>query len=144
MSDKTLKQIALSGLAFAVVSLPDLYARSNKFLHVEGNCPSWKSRLLHTLAFYVIMYLLVVYVEKSDESRSQIVKRCLASTLLFFLFSSPEMYRLTDSFKILDTADDSTACPTMQGIAVHTGLFVLAHMLLNHLTIDLGINVKLN
>jgi hypothetical protein len=129
MSNKTLQQAALGGLAFFAVSLPDFYARSNKFLHVDGNCPSWKSRLLHTIAFYVVMYLVITYVEK-PEDKSNVMKRCMASTLLFFLLSSPEVYRLTDSFKILDTADDN-ACPTMTGILAHSGLFVLAVMLMS-------------
>jgi hypothetical protein len=128
MSNKTLQQAAFGGAAFFAVSLPDFYARSNKFLAVEGNCPSWKSRLLHTIAFFVVTYLIIMYVEK-PEDKSNIMKRCMASTLLFFVLSSPEVYKLTDSFGFLDTADDK-ACPTMTGILAHSGLFVLANMLM--------------
>lgn len=129
MSNKTLQQAALGGLAFFAVSLPDFYARSNKFLAVDGNCPSWKSRLLHTIAFFVVTYLIITYVEK-PEDKSNVMKRCMASTLLFFILSSPEVYRLTDSFGFMDTADDNTACPTMTGILAHSGLFVVANLLM--------------
>lgn len=130
MSNKTLQQAALGGAAFFAVSLPDFYARSNKFLAVEGNCPSWKSRLLHTIAFFVVTYLIINYVEKTED-KANIMKRCMASTLLFFVLSSPEVYRLTDSLGFVDTADDS-ACPTMTGILVHSGVFVLANILMQH------------
>lgn len=128
MSNKTLRQAALGGLAFFAVSLPDLYARSNKLLAVDGNCPSWKSRLLHTIAFFVVTYLIITYVEKPDDT-SIIMKRCMASTLLFFVLSSPEVYKLTDSFQLIDTADDK-ACPTITGILVHSGVFVAVNLLM--------------
>ncbi len=134
MSNKTLQQAALGGLAFFAVSLPDFYARSNKFLAVEGNCPSWKSRLLHTIAFFVVTYLIIMYVEKSED-KANVMKRCMTSALLFFVLSSPEIYRLTDSFGMLDTADDASACPTMTGILAHSGLFVLANLLMQQLNL---------
>jgi len=134
MSNKTLQQATLSGALFFAVSLPDFYARSNKFLAVEGNCPSWKSRLLHTIAFFVLTYLVIMYVEKPEDN-SNIMKRCLASTLLFFVLSSPELYKFTDSFKILDTSDDNTACPTMTGVVVHSVIFVLLNILIQHLNL---------
>lgn len=133
MSNKTLQQAALGGLTFFAVSLPDFYARSNKFLEVEGNCPSWKSRLLHTIAFFVVTYLVIMNVEK-PEDKSNVLKRCLAATLVFFLLSSPEVYRLTDSFGILDTADVN-ACPTMTGVLVHSGVFMLVNLLIQHLNL---------
>lgn len=128
MSNKTLQQASLGAAAFFAVSLPDFYARSNKFLAVEGNCPSWKSRLLHTIAFFVVTYLIIMHVEK-PEDKSNVMKRCMASTLLFFVLSSPEVYRLTDSLGFLDTADDN-ACPTMTGILAHSVAFMVANMLM--------------
>lgn len=130
MSNKTLQQAALGGAIFFAVSLPDFYARSNNFLAVEGNCPSWKSRLLHTIVFFVLTYLAITYVEKS-ENKDNIMKRCVTYTLLFFILSSPELYRLTDSFGIITTADRN-ACPTVTGIAIHSVVFVLLNILLQH------------
>jgi hypothetical protein len=129
MSNKTLQHAALGGFAFFAVSLPDLYARSNKFLAVDGNCPSWKSRLLHTIAFFVVTHLITTYVE-NPEDKSTIMKKCMSSTLLFFILSSPEVYRLTNSFGFINTADDNTACPTMTGILVHSGVFFVANLLI--------------
>jgi hypothetical protein len=130
MSNKILKQSMIVGAVFFAVSLPDFYARSNKFLEVEGNCPSWKSRLLHTIVFFVVMYLTIVYVEKPKD-KSETIKRCMWSTLLFFVLSSPELYRLTDSFKMLDTADNN-ACPTMYGVSAHAVLFILINILMQY------------
>lgn len=133
MSNKTLQQTALGGLTFFAVSLPDFYARSNKFLEVEGNCPSWKSRLLHTIAFFVVTYLVIMNVEK-PEDKSNVLKRCLFSTLVFFLLSSPEVYRFTDSFGVIKTSDNN-ACPTMTGVIAHSGVFMLVNLLIQHLNL---------
>jgi hypothetical protein len=131
MSNKMLQQSALSGLMFFAMSLPDLYIRSNKFLETEGSCPNWKSRLLHTIAFFVLNYLVIMYVEK-PANMDGAIKRCTYSALLFFLLSSPEVYRLTDALKVLDTADDN-ACPTITGVLVHSGLYVVADLLIQHM-----------
>lgn len=49
-------------------------------------------------------------------------KYSLYSALLFFVFSSPEMYKLTTH--ILPTSNNG--CPTSVGLFVHTIVFMLA------------------
>lgn len=125
MSDikKKLIASALSAAVFAGVSLPHLYNRSNKLLHTNGVCPNYKSKLAHMLVFVALSVLLMKYVSKSDKSLRQQIKYSIWGALLFFFVSSEEMYRLTSSF-VQDLAVDG--CPSVKGLAVHTGVYALA------------------
>ena len=122
MSDIQKKLIAsgLSAVVFAGVSLPQLYGQSNKLLHANGSCPTYKSKLVHVLVFVALSVLMMKYVSKSNKPTRTQIKYAVWGALLFFFVSSEEMYRLTSSF-VKDLAEDG--CPTVKGLAVHTAVY---------------------
>lgn len=108
---------------FLLVSLPQVYLRSNSLLSEQGECPNYKSKLLHFVAFLALVVLAMKYVVKLEKSFPDMLGYALYSALLYFLISSPEMYQLTNSLvgntvKLVDGG-----CPTLNGVFVHTAVF---------------------
>mgnify|MGYP006146752089 CR=1 FL=1 len=125
-----LKKTALPAGMFMLLSLPQVYGKTNDLFKTGGeNCPTFKTRLLHTLAFFVLSYLSVkFYGEKISQNK--MVRYALCSALLFFLLSSPELYQLTGSLMGNVNSEFSAKmgqsnCPTLTGVLVHTAAFSL-------------------
>jgi hypothetical protein len=119
-----------SALFFAL-SLPQLYGKTGSYLGATTNCPNVRTRLLHSLAFFVVTYLLTKYYD-SSATPGHLVRYSVHSAMAFFVFSSPELYTLTETLlSKLNMSSrlnmGSSDCPSMTGIAVHTvvyGLFL--------------------
>lgn len=123
-----LKHAVAPSALFFVLSLPQLYGKTGSFLGSNDNCPSVKTRLLHALAFFVVTYMLAKYTDV--ESGHNLVRYSLFSAMAFFVFSSNELYYLTETVlgKVNSGLSNSmglTSCPSMTGIAVHTVLYGL-------------------
>lgn len=118
---------------FMLVSLPQLYGKTNSLVYDDGSCPTYKSKLLHTLAFFALVVLVMKYIGKSDKPLALLCKYALFGSLLFFVMSSNEAYKLTNSL-YPGLADNG--CPSMTGICVHTILFGLALFGMMHLPKD--------
>lgn len=125
VSDKAYRS-GVAAVLFFLVSLPQWYAKTNNYLNVAGECPSFKSKLLHTLAFFVLAWLAMKYVSKIEASNEQLARYALYGSLLFFFVSSDEVYMLSRSLNA--GLADERGCPTMTGVAVHTVVFWLALM----------------
>lgn len=109
-------------LVFFVMSLPLLYDKTNSFVNEQGTCPTFKSKLLHVLIFFVLILLSMKYFAKSDKPMPILSKYALFGALLFFLFSSREAYRMTNTISP-GLMDESNECPTSTGLIVHSLLF---------------------
>ena len=125
-----LKKTALPAGMFMLLSLPQVYGKTNDLLKTNGdNCPTFKTRLLHTLAFFVLSYLSAkFYGEKMSQNK--MIRCALCSALMFFLLSSPELYQLTGSLMGNVSNDFASKmgdnnCPTLTGVLVHTAVFAL-------------------
>lgn len=122
----SLQNSAITACVFLVASLPQLYTKSNELLSENGSCPTYKSRLLHMLIFFGLIMMCLKYLAKSEKSWKDLLAYGLYASLLYFLFSSPDMFRLSNmvaSGNII-TVDDS--CPTINGIMLHTVLYFVA------------------
>ena len=124
-----LKHAVVPASLFFVLSLPQLYAKTESFMGDSGECPSMKTRLLHALAFFVITYLLTKYAD-SEANKSHLVRYSLYSSLGFVVLSSPELYKLTGSVlgklsSNLSAKMGSDCRPSMTGIALHSVIFAL-------------------
>ena len=124
-----LKHAAVPSALFLVLSLPQLYGKTGGLFGGEDNCPNVKTRLLHTLAFFALTYLVAKYHDTS-ASRDHLVRYSLHSALAFFALSSPELYALTDNILGRVNGDlaqqmGSFGCPSMVGVGIHTVLFAL-------------------
>jgi hypothetical protein len=130
---KNLYHAGLGAAMFMLMSLPQIYGKTNPLLNDDGSCPTYKSKLLHTLAFFALVVLVMKYVGKSDKPLALLCKYALFGSLLFFVMSSSEAYKFTNSFHA-GLADNG--CPSMTGIIVHTVLFGAALFGMMHLPRD--------
>lgn len=128
-----LKHAAVPSALFLVLSLPQLYGKTNEYLGSDkGNCPGVKTRLLHTVAFFALTYLVAKYHGDNNDHKAM-VRYALNSALMYFVLSSPAIYSLTESVlggvdNVVDTGVSSGLggdCPTLKGVAVHTVVFCL-------------------
>lgn len=126
-----LKKTALPAGMFLLLSLPQVYGHTNGFLKTDGdNCPTFKTRLLHTLAFFVLSFLSMKYYGEEKMSKNKMIRFSMCGALMFFLLSSPELYKLTGS--LVGRVNDGFAnrmgdseCPSFTGVLVHTAVFAL-------------------
>ena len=123
----------LGSAMFMLVSLPQLYSKTNPLVNEDGTCPTYKSKLLHTLVFFALVLLVMKYIGKSDKPTALLCKYALFGSLLFFIMSSSEAYKFTNS---LYSGLADNGCPSMTGIVAHTVLFGLALFGMMHLPHD--------
>ena len=133
-----LKHALVPSALFFVLSLPQLYGESNKLLGDSGdNCPNVKTRLLHTLAFFAVTYLIARYQDGSGASKKSLARYAFNAAMAYFVLSSPEMYWLTGKvFGLVDSDLGSSLeaqCPNMKGVVVHTVVYALLISLFKHL-----------
>lgn len=122
---KSLRHAGVSAVLFLLVSMPQIYSQSNNLLSEQGNCPNFKSKLMHFVVFLVLAILVFKYLMKLDRSFGEMLGYALYASLLYYFISSQEMYQLTnlllgDSVKTTDGV-----CPTFSGVVLHTGVFAL-------------------
>lgn len=126
-----LKSTALPTGLFFLLSLPQVYGQTNKLVGSNrGECPDHKTRLLHTVAFFVLIYLSMKYRSDGQKTHQQLVACSLRAALLFFFFSSTELFSLTDNLVGRVTPSfrgrmGVESCPTPTGVVVHSLIFWL-------------------
>jgi hypothetical protein len=139
VNNKKLTYAALSAVVFMAVSLPQTYQSvedlSNTGLRylpgnyqvdtVVGNCPTPSGKFLHTGVFFVVLYFLMKWLNKSDLSDGLIAKYSFYTTLIFFLLSSNDTYALTSQIPNLEDLVDASGCPTKKGVLVHGLVFLV-------------------
>jgi hypothetical protein len=115
-----------AALLFVIVSLPSVYNLTNSsgLDTTSGPCPTSVGKLLHTLVFFLLLFLLMKYftLKKSGKTDGLMAKYAFYSALIFFLLSSPEVYSVTRS--LYSGIADSNGCPTLVGIMVHGLVFI--------------------
>lgn len=122
---KPLRQTAIATGLFAVMSLPFMYGQTNGLVSEEGSCPTFKTRLLHLIAYFALLVYALKYYEKVERSNSDIVGYALYASLLYFLISSPELYQFVNKTIGDKLTVTNGKCPTFVGIALHSAVFSL-------------------
>lgn len=117
---QNLYHAGMGAAIFMLMSLPQMYNKTNSIVDELGSCPTYKSKLLHTLIFFVLVIIVMKYIGKSDKSFALLCKYAIFGSLLFFIISSNEAYMLTNG--IYPGLSDN-GCPSMTGVCVHTVLF---------------------
>ncbi len=137
LKQKAIHAGALAAL-FLVVSLPQVHGVTKKFAgDVNDKCPKYQSKLFHTLIFAVLAIVLMKYVAKSDKSFALMLKYAIYSTLVYFLLSSPEVYKFTDGLIGQYTgALTNGDCPTTTGLAIHTAVYFVVLVLMMGMPAD--------
>ncbi len=126
---------SLGACLFILVSLPQVYSGTNtKFIPtVIEQCPTPEGKFLHSALFFVLNFLVMKYMAKynylnmGNLSDGLLAKYAFMGTLLFFLISSSDTYRLTH--RLYDGLSNPLGCPNLSGVLVH-GLVFLAILVL--------------
>jgi hypothetical protein len=139
INNKKFTYAALSAIVFMTVSLPQTYQKvetfSNKGLSylpgsmsintINNNCPTPAGKFVHTGVFFVVLYFLMKWLNKSDLSDGLIAKYSFYTTLIFFLLSSNDSYALTSQIPSMEDLVDDSGCPTKKGVLVHGLVFLV-------------------
>lgn len=131
-----LQHAGLSSCLFLIVSLPQMYINTNDYLLDQGSCPTYKSKLLHFLAFTVLIFLSIKYLAKSEQPMHEILEYSMRVSLLYFFISSAEMYQLSNMLTNMipngSITTSENGCPTLYGTLIHTVLFGIALVLFDY------------
>lgn len=142
--NKKLTYAALSAVVFMGVSLPQTYSVTDRYIGsytgstLSGTCPSPVGKFLHTGVFFVVLYVLMKLLNRTNMSDGLIAKYSFYSTLLFFLVTSSDTYALTSQVPALKDIGivDATGCPTKQGVVVHGLVFMVLLVLVMYFPRD--------
>jgi hypothetical protein len=139
VNNKKITYAALSAVVFMAVSLPQTYQQTERlpYVHsIEGNCPTAAGKFLHTGIFFVILYFLMKWLNKSDLSDGLIAKYSFYSALLFFLLTSSDTYALTSGVPGLNDLVDASGCPSKKGVLVHGLVYLVVLTLIMYFPKD--------
>lgn len=124
----------ISAVIFVLVSnqytyrAVDFVLGNSNLIAVEG-CPTTIGLFLHSLVFFLVQYLVMWYFDSRKPVDQQISKTLMAKysfygTLLFFIASNPETYKLVNMIG-LGKLGTSAGCPNVGGLLLHTVVFFL-------------------
>lgn len=137
ISLKTRNYISLLSLRlfFATLSLPWTYHQTNDVLiqtvALVGDCPTPKGRILHTGIFFVILYFLMKWLNKSNMSNVSIARYSFIATLLFFILNTSDTYFVTlpgsgfDKSSIFARSVDDVGCLNNNGVIIQAVVFLV-------------------
>jgi hypothetical protein len=124
VNNKKVTYAALSALVFMAVSLPQTYQQTNRLPYMSttvGTCPTPAGKFVHTGTFFVALYFLMKWLNRSNLSDGLIAKYSFYSALIFFALNANETYALTSRLPNLGPGTlDLSGCPTRQGVVLHT------------------------
>ena len=128
--NQKLYHATISACVFFIASLPSIYGKTNDYLTKTNkstlvstitNCPTYKSKLIHMLGFFALSLLVMKFVGHPHKPLELMVKYATYTSLLYFLMSSSEAFKLSGS--MVDGLADPSGCPTLTGVVVHTLLY---------------------
>jgi hypothetical protein len=129
VNNKKVTYAALSALVFMAVSLPQTYQQTDRLPYVNtvtGTCPTPVGKLVHTGTFFVVLYFLMKFLNKTRLSDGLIAKYSFYSTLIFFALNSTETYALTSQLPGIGSGIlDVSGCPSKQGVMIHTVVYLV-------------------
>jgi len=142
LSKKIVISIIIS-LIFLIVNLPAVYKitndigtsnlgivnlSNNTFFDGTSNCPTMYGQLLHTVVFAVLVFLqmnLKELITKDKKSLGIKAKHTLYASLMYFVISSPALYKLMGELSNGLIADGN-GCPSLTGVLIHTIVFAIS------------------
>jgi len=142
MSEPFNKKLLCSAVAAAIfiaVSLPQVYHQTSRLTATfEDPCPTPEGKFIHAALFFAISYfvmkLMSGYKYMDQKSDGVLAKYAFHGTLLFFLLSSTDAYRL--SGKWIPGLASEAGCPELKGILVHAVIFLVILILVMYFPKD--------
>jgi hypothetical protein len=130
--NKKLLCSAVAAAIFVAVSLPQVYGQTSRLTRtIDETCPTPEGKFIHAALFFAISYfvmkLMSNYKYMEGKSDGVLAKHAFYGTLLFFLLSSSDSYRLTGKF--VSGLSNEAGCPEFKGIIVHAIVFLVVLVL---------------
>lgn len=132
---------AFAAAIFMLVSLPQTYTYSSKLTPtMTESCPTPEGKFIHAALFFAINYFLMKLAASQKfhgmETKSDglLAKYAFIGTLLFFLLSSTDSYRLTG--KLVSGLANEAGCPEVKGVIVHGLVFLVLLVLMMYFPKD--------
>ncbi len=114
---------------FVIVSLPDVYEKTNKFMSTfnsDTKCPKSEGKFVHTILFFILLFIATRFYEKyrfGIARNSHIIKYVFYASLIYFALSSSDSYLLSKKIIPIEIAS-SAGCPNINGILIHGMIFL--------------------
>lgn len=95
------------------------------YIAING-CPTATGHLVHAVIFFILVFsiMLIFNLFRNVNKNTVMIKSALICTLLFFIITNTEIYKITGSLTGGLTADQN-GCATIWGLLLHTMLFFL-------------------
>ena len=117
----------LCAIIFIAASHPKIYSLITTDLVGLNNCPTAIGHFTQTLIFFVLSLILMVIINlfKSENKKTfgLMIKYSFYGTLIFYLISNKEIYKLTGDTLGSNIAKDG--CATTWGVLLHAFVFML-------------------
>lgn len=136
ISNEKLTFSAIAAVVFAALSLPSMYHQTNNALIqtvvLSGNCPTPKGKFLHTGIFFVILYFLMKWLNRSNMSNVAIARYSFIATLLFFVLNTSDAYFVTLPESSFEKSVDVIGCINNNGVIIQAVVFLVILYLASH------------
>jgi len=140
-----------SSIFFLLLSTPTTYKITNSLFNRFNvtnkdiifdpitNCPTDFGHLIHTILFFIIIYLNMIMKNQFDtfdkKSLTILLKFALYGSLIYYFITNNATYRLTSKYINYSIANDQ-GCPTHLGLLIHTIIYTIILMLVMYLPED--------
>jgi hypothetical protein len=131
--DKAFYALISTGIMLTV-SNPTTYKFFDKIIDTNsvittGGCPTVVGHLIHSLIFFILIFsvmLLINIIKKNGSKKSSwlLLKYSFYATLLFFIVTNTEIYKLVGIITSNRSAD-ACGCPTNFGLLLHGCIYFL-------------------
>ncbi|VBB18180.1 hypothetical protein YASMINEVIRUS_1250 [Yasminevirus sp. GU-2018] len=132
---------AVSAAIFIAVSAPQVYTQTSRITTTASeNCPTPEGKFIHAALFFAINYFVMKiasnqkWMNMEGKPDGLLAKYAFYGTLLFFLVSSSDTYRLTG--KLISGLANESGCPEMKGVIVHGLVFLVLLVLIMYFPKD--------
>ena len=132
--DKKVLYSSVAAVVFFLVSLPQVYNQTSRLTTtISDMCPTPEGKFIHSAVYFLIVYILMKlsasqnYLNTGYQSDGVLLKHAFTGTLLFFLLTSSDTYRLTR--KAYSGLASELGCPTVVGVGVHAIVFLVVLVL---------------
>lgn len=134
-TNKKLIWSAIGAAIFMAVSLPQAYNQTSRLTQTINNkCPTPEGKFIHAALFFAVNYFVMKlaasnkWMNMEQKPDALLAKYAFYGTLLFFLISSSDTYRLTG--KLFSGVADEYGCPEIKGVLLHGVVFLAVLVLI--------------
>jgi hypothetical protein len=132
---------AIAAAVFIAVSLPQTYHQTDRLPYVQtvaavGDCPTPVGQFVHAGIFFVILYFIMKWLNKSGMSDGLVAKYSFYAALLFLVLNSTDMINMTTQAPYMGDIVDDVGCLNKKGVVIHGLIYLVLLTLMMHFPKD--------